>query len=169
MSKKNKVNIKKEIISQIKTEKIAMKPRWHFVAGSVLLISGLAGLSMGLVFLINLSSFLIRKSGPLASWRVQSILSTFPWWIPLIAIIGIFVATKLLKKYDFSYKKNFPIIIVAFILFILFSGILLDQLGLNEHLSRGRMRKFYQEYEIPKGEKESVKGIHQYNRQLKTR
>lgn len=169
MSKKNKLNIEKEIVSQIKTGEIIMKPRWHFIAGSVMLISGLAGLSMGIIFLVNLSVFLIRRTGPLATWRLQSVISTFPWWIPIFALAGVILATRLLKKYDFSYKKDFPLLILAFVVSILFAGFLLDKLGLNEHLSRGRMRKFYQEYEIPKGENESVKGIHQYNRQLKTR
>jgi uncharacterized membrane protein YdcZ (DUF606 family) len=146
-----------------------MKPRWYFIAGSLLLISSLVGLSMGIVFLANLSVFLIRKSGPLATWRLQTILSTFPWWIPAVAIVGIFVAIWLLKKYDISYKKNFSLIIIAFIISIIFAGLLLDQLGLNEHLSRGRMRKFYQEYELQEQGRESVKGIYQHNKQLKRR
>jgi uncharacterized membrane protein YdcZ (DUF606 family) len=169
MSKDKKLDLETKIVSQIKTGEINMKPRWYFIAGSLLLVSSLVGLSMGVIFLANLSVFLMRKSGPLAAWRIQSILSTFPWWIPVAAIVGVFVAIWLLKKYDISYKKNFSLIVIAFVVSILFAGFLLDRLGLNEHLSRGRMRKFYQEYEIPEGEKGSVKGIHQYNRQLKTR
>lgn len=169
MSKDKKLDIETKIVSQIKTGKINMKPRWYFIAGSLILISSLVGLSMGIIFLANLSVFLMRKSGPLMAWRVQSILSTFPWWIPVTAIVGIFVAIWLLKKYDISYKKNFSLIAVAFIVSVLFAGLLLDRLGLNEHLSRGRMRKFYQEYEMPGGENGSVKGVHQYNRQLKTK
>jgi uncharacterized membrane protein YdcZ (DUF606 family) len=169
MSKDKKLDLETKIVSQIKTGEINMKPRWYFIAGSLLLVSSLVGLSMGVIFLANLSVFLMRKSGPLAAWRIQSILSTFPWWIPVAAVAGVFVAIWLLKKYDISYKKNFSLIVIAFIVSILFAGFLLDRLGLNEHLSRGRMRKFYQEYEIPEGEKGSVKGIHQYNRQLKTR
>jgi len=144
-----------------------MKPRWHFIIGSIVLISSLVGLNIGIIFLANLGVFIIRKSGPFATWKLQSILSTFPWWISILAIIGVFIAIRILKKYDFSYKKNFPLIIAIFILTILFSGLLLDRLGLNERLSRGRMRKFYQEYEKPEGEKGFVKGTYQQNRQLK--
>ena len=166
MSKKNKLNIETEIISQIKAGKITMKPRWHFVAGSVMLLSGLMGLSMGIIFLVNLSIFLIRRTGPLAAWRLQSIISTFPWWVPILAFAGIILAIRLLKKYDFSYKKDFPLLILAFVISVLFAGLLLDTLGLNTHLSGGRMRKFYQNIELQEGEKGSVRGIYQRNRQL---
>ncbi|MCK4822737.1 hypothetical protein KA005_43640 [bacterium] len=146
-----------------------MKPRWHFVAGSVMLLSGLVGLSMGIIFLVNLSVFLIRRTGPLATWRLQSVISTFPWWIPIFALAGIILAIRLLKKYDFSYKKDFPLLIIAFVISVFLAGFLLDALGLNRHLSGGRMRKFYQQIELEEGEKGSVKGIYQHNRQLNTR
>ena len=165
MPKKNKLDFESNIISQIKTGKINMKPRWYFIAGSFMLFSGLVGLSMGIIFLVNLSIFLTRRSGPLASLRLQSILSTFPWWVPVVAVGGIFLAVWLLKKYDFSYKKNSLLIIIAFIMSILFAGFLLDRLGLNEHLSGGRMRRFYQKFEIQDGKRGSIKGVRQNNRQ----
>ncbi len=165
MSKDKKLNLETKIVSQIKTGKINMKPRWYFIVGSLLLVFSLVGLSMGIIFLANLSVFLIRKSGPLAAWRVQSILSTFPWWIPVAAVVGIFIAIWLLKKYDISYKKNFSLIVVAFIVSVLFAGLLLDQIGLNEHLSRGRMRKFYQEYEILDERGGAAKGVKQKGQQ----
>lgn len=165
MSKKRKLNLETEIISQIKTRKITMKPRWYFVAGSLLLFSGLVGLSMGIIFLVNLSAFLIRRNGPLMSWRLQSILSTFPWWIPIMAAVGIILAVWLLKKYDFSYKKNFPLIIVAFILSILLAGLLIDSLGLNEQISKGRMRGFYKRFELQDNVRGSVRGIRKNNQQ----
>ena len=74
-----------------------------------------------------------------------------------------------MKKYDFSYKKDFPLLIIAFVISVLFAGLLLDTLGLNTRLSRGRMRKFYQNIELQEGEKGSVRGLYQHNRQLNTR
>ena len=168
MSKSKKLDLETKIVSKIKTGEIHMKPRWYFIAGSTLLFSSLVGLSMVIIFLMNLIAFLIRKRGPIVGWRLETTLSTFPWWVPIAAIVGVVVAIWLLKKYDFSYKKNFSLIIFIFIVSLLFAGLLLDQLGLNEHLSKGRMRKFYQEYEVPK-EEGSVKGVRQYYRRQKTR
>jgi RNA polymerase sigma-70 factor (ECF subfamily) len=166
MSKKNKLNFEANIISQIKAGKIEMKPKWYFIAGSVVMFSGFVGLSMGVIFLMNLSIFLIRRNGPLTVWRLQMILSTFPWWIPTVALFGIILAMWLLKKYDFSYKRNFRLLIITFVISVLFAGLLLDKLGLNEYLSRGRMRRFYQNVEMREGKEGFVRGVNQYNRQL---
>lgn len=148
MSKKDKLNFESKIISQIKTNEIKMRSKWYFVLGSLLLFSSLVGLSMGIVFLVNLTIFFIRRNGPICNWRLQSILSTFPWWIPIIAVGGMFLAIWLLKKYDLSYKKSFKLIIIAFVLAILLAGFLIDRFGLNEYLSQGKMRKYYQNLEM---------------------
>lgn len=74
--------------------------------------------------------------------------NNFPWWIPVVAIVGIIVSVWLLKKYDFSYKKNFPLIVVGFILSIIIAAIMIDNFGFNEKWSkRGPMRRFYQQLE----------------------
>jgi hypothetical protein len=65
-----------------------------------------------------------------------------------MAILGVVVGIWFLKKYDFSYKKNFVVIIVGFILSMIVAGFLIDQLGLNDIWARrGMMRKFYQRIE----------------------
>ena len=101
--------------------------------------------------------------------KLQTILSTFPWWIPVVALFGIISAVWLFKKYDFSYKKNFLLLITTFIISILLAGFLLDKFGLNEVLLKGRMRRFYQHIELQQNKKGSVKGINQQNRQLNKR
>lgn len=124
-----------------------MKPKWYFAFGSFFMFFSLTGLSMGVIFTINLCLFLIRRNGPLHLWKLKSILSTFPWWIPLIAIVGIILSVWLLKKFDFSYKKNFKLIALIFIVSMFAAGLLLDRLGLNEYLSRGRMGRYYKRIE----------------------
>ena len=167
MSKKRSINIEKEILSQIKTGKINMKPKWYFVTGSILSIAGLVGLSMGVVYLINLSVFFLKRNGPINSWRIQVMIASFPWWIPVLAFIGIIVGAWLLKKYDFSYRKNFALIVITFVISVLFAGLLIDRLGLNEYLSKGRMRGFYQRYEQRDGSgRGSIRGVKQNYRQL---
>lgn len=160
MSKKNKLDFETNIVSRIKTGEIEMKPKGYFIVGSFAMFFGLVGLSMGVVFLVNLSIFLIRINGPLMPWRLQTVISTFLWWVPIIAIFGIILAIGLLKKYDFSYKKNFPLLIIAFVLSILLAGVLLDKLGLNEHLSRGHMKRFYQNVELNRGKRGIIGDIH---------
>lgn len=147
MSKKN-VDLTSTVMSRIKKNHIAMKPRWYFVLGTLALISGLVGLSIVLVFLVNLTVFSLRTHGPMGDMRYQQLLASFPWWIPLIVVIGLGLGIYLLKQYDFSYKKNFLFVILGFVAAILLSGVVADALGINMFLSRQRqMRRIYQQVE----------------------
>jgi len=146
MPRESKIDIESKIISRIKTEEIKMKPRWSFTVGSFLSFSGLVGISTGLVFLISLAAFLLRRGGCLRLGRVQAALAAFPWWIPLLALVGFFGGIRLLKRYDFSYKKNFVLVAVVFAASLLLAGLLIDNLGLNEQLAKGRMKGFYQRF-----------------------
>ena len=143
-----KVDLEKEVMSKVTSGQIAMKPKWYFILGSVFSVFGIAALSVVSVFLINIMMFLLRKHGPMGQWRIETMLESFPLWIPLLAILGVIIGIWFLKKYDFSYKKNFVVIIVGFILSMIVAAFLIDQLGLNDIWARrGVMRKFYQRIE----------------------
>jgi hypothetical protein len=125
-----------------------MKPRWYFVLGSFSLFFGTVGISIGAVFLTNITLFLLRQHGPMGQWRLQTMLQSFPLWVPLLALGGIVSGIVLLRKYDFSYKKNFLLITVGFILSVVLSAFLLDFIGLNDMWAKkGPMRRFYQTIE----------------------
>lgn len=146
MSKKHQIkslDIENSVMEKIKSEKISMRPRWYFLAGSVISFVGLVSFGLLATFLINLSFFLLRQHGPNGQWRLELILSSFPLWIPLLAFGGISLGIWLLRKYDFSYRRNFKLIVLAFIVSILATAFLLDYTGLNDiWMSRGPMRRF---------------------------
>lgn len=134
-------------MSKIKSGEVKMKPRWYFIAGSSLAIIGLAGLTIASVFLTGLISFSLRPHGPMGAIRLQEMLNNFPWWAVALAVVGIGAGCFILKKYDFSYKKNFPIIVIGFMLAVIIAGWIIDEIGINEELQRrGPMRRFYPGY-----------------------
>ena len=111
------------------------------------MIIGLAGLVIVSVFLISLFSFSLRTHGPMEDIRYQQLLASFPWWAPVIALIGIIEGVLLLKKFDFSYKKNFLMIIIIFVGSIIIAGLVIDYLGVDSLWARGgMMRGLYQKY-----------------------
>lgn len=131
-------------MEKVKSNEISMKPKWYFVVGSILTVIGLVGFSIGAVFLTNLTLFLLRRHGPMGQWRLEQLLTSMPIWIPILAIICIVIGIWMLRKYDFSYKENFKLIIFGFILSIVLAAFVIDQLGLNDTWSRqGPMRRFY--------------------------
>lgn len=145
---KQSVNLEKTIMAKVKSNEISMRPRWYFVLGSVLTIASLAGLSIGVIFLTNLTIFLLRKHGPMGQWRLQQLITSFPLWIPILASLGMIFGVWMLRKHDFSYKKNFWLIVLWSVLSILIAAFAIDYLGLNDVWSRqGPMRRLYQQTE----------------------
>jgi len=99
-------------------------------------------------FLISLMSFSLRTHGPMGTVRYQEMLSSFPFWAVGLAIAGLFLGVVVLKKFEFSYKKNFLFIVLTFVIAVLISGWLVDYLGLDRAWSKqGQMRKLYQRYD----------------------
>jgi hypothetical protein len=144
---KPKVNITDTVMSRIKTGDVRMRPKWYFVLGTFGMVIGLAGLVIVSVFLISLISFSLRTHGPMGDIRYQQLLASFPWWAPIVALVGIVGGLFLLKKFDFSYKKNFLMIIILFIGSIIVAGWAIDYLGIDSLWARGgMMRGLYQNY-----------------------
>ncbi|MFA6077528.1 MAG: hypothetical protein WC724_00755 [Candidatus Paceibacterota bacterium] len=152
MSKELK-NIKESVMGKIHQGKVKMRPRIYFVMGSVLTFVGLVSSVLISVFLIGLMRFSLRAHGPMGEYRAEQLLTSFPWWSPAVAILGLVVGIWLLRQYDFSYKLDYKIIVVVFVAVVFSAGWVLDMTGLNEALTRrgpmqGMMRQYLEENNI---------------------
>jgi hypothetical protein len=133
MSKELK-NISDDVMSKIRQGKITMRPKVYFVIGSVFTFAGLVLSILTSVFLIGLLRFSIRAHGPMGEYRLEELLSHFSWWGPISALFGLVLGIWLLRRYDFSYKINYKILVVGFVSAIIVAGIVLDLTGLNDIL-----------------------------------
>jgi len=154
---KPKIDLVDQIMTNIKDHKIKMKPRWYFYLGSALGFLGLLASLIVSAFFISLITFISRPhQGPGYSIRLQLIWSSFPWWVVVVAILGLVIGIILLKKYDFSYQKNFGLIIMGLIAATILAGILIEQSGLTDILTRrgpmqGVMRQYLEQGEEFRG------------------
>jgi len=152
MSKELK-NITGVVMDRIHQGKIKMRPRVYFVIGSLLTFIGLVTSMLTSVFLVGLMRFSFRSHGPMGEYRLDQLLSNFPWWTAVIAIMGLVIGIWLLRRYDFSYKISFKVIIVGVVSAIIVAGLLIDMTGLNDALLRrgpmqGMMKQYFQENNI---------------------
>ncbi len=138
-------DITSKVMDRIHTEHIQMKPRAFFVLGSLAAFSGLVLAVVTSAFLISILYFSLRTGGRMVEYKLETLYSLFHWWIPLVAILGLVSGVLLLRRYEFSYKKNFMAIIIGFVLAVMAAGYLLDQIGLPETLSqKGPFRELLQ-------------------------
>lgn len=136
MSKELK-DIENNVMNQIHKGKIKMRPKVYFVLGSILTFVGLVSTIITSIFMVGLTRFLLRTNyGWRAQYRLEQIFSEFPFWIILVAFIGLILGIWLIHKYDFSYKINHNVLIAGFILAIITAGLLIDTMGINDALMR---------------------------------
>lgn len=149
MSKKE-INIKENVMKKIHEDKISMKPKSYFVLGSLFTFVGLIASVISSVFLISIISFLLKTHGPMGEYKFSLMINSFPWWVPILAIVGLIFGIWFLRKYDFSYKTNFWVIIIGFIIVVIVAGWAIDRAGvdrlwLNQGPMRGIMRQYIQD------------------------
>lgn len=134
-------------MGKIREGKIKTRPKLYFILGSLLAFLGLVSSIVVSAFLFGLMRFLSRNHGPMGEYRLEQFLASFPWWAPVFAILGLVLGIWLLRRYDFSYKIDFKIIILGFILAIITAGVLIDMTGLNDTwVRRGPMKGMMQNY-----------------------
>lgn len=142
-----KVNLTDSVMDQIQSKNIEIKPKAYFMLSSVILFLSLVASVIASIFLVNIIAFLLKTHGPMGQYRFEQLISSFPWWAPLLAIIGIIISIKLLKKYDFSYKVNFFAIAALLVFAIIAAGFLIDYFNLdNAWLKRGPMQGVMRQY-----------------------
>lgn len=145
---KPELNIEDNIMSQIKNRQLKIKPKWYFLFGSLSLFGGFIGLAIMSTFFVSLLTFYFRTHGPMGIIRHEQLISSFPWWSLIIAVMGISFGTYLLRKFDFSYKSNFVLMVVVFVFAVIISGWLVNYLGLDNLWNRrGPIRNLYQKYD----------------------
>ena len=140
-------------MDQIHRNKIKMRPRMYFIFGSLLAFIGLVSSVVASVFFVGLIRFSLRAHGPMAGYKLDQLLSAFPWWAPVFAVVGLVAGIWLLRRYEFSFKLNFKFLIVGFVLAVILGGWVVDSIGLNDILVRkgpmhGVMRQYMQDENI---------------------
>lgn len=131
-------NISTDVINQIRNGQIKMRPKIYFILGSIFIMIGLIASVISSVFLISLTSFLLRSHGPMGEYRLQELLNSFSWWILVFMVVSIVAGVIFLRKYNFSYKYHFTFVIIGFVLSIFIAGIIINISGMDKAwLSRG--------------------------------
>ncbi|NMC51592.1 hypothetical protein GYA54_02595 [Candidatus Kuenenbacteria bacterium] len=142
------IDLKEKIMERIKSGEIKMKPRWYFVFGSLASAAGLVSILVVTIFLVNFAIFSLRTNGYMRGYKYDQIIASFPWWALVLAVFGVLLGVVLLKKYDFSYKKNFSTIVLSLLVSLLIAGLLVNFLGINDVFARkGMMKKIYKRYD----------------------
>ncbi len=140
-------DLTKNIMSEIKSGQVKMKPRLYFIIGSILTGLGIASSLFTTLLITTMTFFRLRRFG-LAGllWPGKPLFAPMPLLMFMVSLIILWGGIKLLKRYDFAYKHNFLAIAITIITLVLTLGFLFDHLGINQQLQRRpQFKQFYQQ------------------------
>ncbi len=137
------------VMKKIKKQEVKMRPRAYFVAGSMLLGAGVVGVMMLAVLFTGMVFFRLRMQGALGYLRFGSMglahfVKIFPWRTVGLAGIGLMGGSYLLRKQGKTYKIGLGWLVLGVIVTVLGLGLLIDKVGVNEKLQKGRVKSLYE-------------------------
>ena len=154
---KVKKNIQGFVMDKIRRERISIRPRIYFIVGSFLFAAGLFFAIFLAVFFANVAIFRFSGHSPfvflcLGRPGLGPFISSVPWLSLFVAVLGMTVGLFILKRYDFSYKNNYLLIVVGLTAMVLTLGFILSTLKFNEKISEERFLKpFYRQKYLSSG------------------
>ncbi|MBD3300004.1 MAG: hypothetical protein GF347_01505 [Candidatus Moranbacteria bacterium] len=139
MNKQSSTEIKKNIMGKLKKNEIKMKARWTFLAKKIGLQSGVWLALVLLIFLVNAFFYFIKSNGLLLPLHygesyIQKFFHSLPYDLILIILVLFLILNFLVKKFDFSYKKPFIIVLGGLLGFIILWAFLLFSSNFNAML-----------------------------------
>lgn len=157
-------DLTKDVMAEINSGRVKMKPKIYFITGSILTGLGIASSLFTTLLVVTLTIFRIRKFGLMGFiWPGKTLLAPFPILLLIVSLLVFWGGVRLLKRYDFSYKHNFMAISIMIITATIALGFLFDQLGVNQRLQqRPHLKPYYQQRQP---ELRIGPGMHQPRRQ----
>jgi len=147
------------VLEKIKTGQAEMRPRWHFVLRTLLLVLGVVILWIALLYLASFILFVLRETGVLfiPSFGFRGIgvfLLSLPWFLILLVALFVVVLEILVTRYSFAYRKPLLYSVGGILFFVVSGGVVVSSLGFHQGFSRyakeGRVPvagEFYRSFE----------------------
>jgi hypothetical protein len=130
-------SIKDNVLKAIESGKATMKPKWHFVLRTTLLVLGMILSVLTGMYLVSLIIFILHRTGVwfIPGFRGLGLLFTsLPWILVLVAVIFIVILEILVKKYSFGYRKPLLYSTIGVIVLVLAGGFVVAQTSLHRGL-----------------------------------
>jgi len=121
-------DLKKKINNTIRKKRVKMRSRFSVMAEKIGLESAAVLFTLTTILIIGLIGYVLIESGTLefTDFGLRGfniILIHFPYELLIIAAVLIIITGYILKSFDFSYKKNFSLIIALIIFGVVLFGL----------------------------------------------
>ncbi|KKT41734.1 MAG: hypothetical protein UW88_C0014G0014 [Candidatus Collierbacteria bacterium GW2011_GWD2_45_10] len=132
-------------MERVESGAIKIRPKIYFILGGIFSIIGLVGSLLSIIYISSLGRFLLKSHGPMGVYRWNELVSALPLWFVPLAIISVALGLTLLRRFDFSYRKNPMLVLLGLILTILIVIYAIGVLGLDEVMFRRRGPRYQEQ------------------------
>lgn len=137
----NQESLKDTIMKGIHEGKVQMRPRWHFVLFSALVLVGSLLMCFTLIYAISLLVYLLQVNGEwfapslgLRGWA--SLLHSLPWLLLPLLVAFVVILEILVRRYTFVYKKPLLISVLGVMGVVIAGGFLVSLTPLHDRMAR---------------------------------
>lgn len=149
-------SLQEKILDAIRRGEVAMRPRWHFVLKSAMLVLGVVIVVLLAVYLASMVIFLMKQSG---GWfglgfgprGIRAFLFSTPWILVAASMLFIFLLEILARKTEVARKTPMLYSALCVIAIVVFGTIVVDRAAIHSFIAeqaRGKdipmMRELYQ-------------------------
>ena len=142
-------SIKEKVLQKVASGSVIMKPKWHFILRSFLLVAGTVVVVCFVVYVASFVHFWLWKSGLLLApaFGVQGtllLLGSIPWVLIIASLVFIVVLEILVKKYAFAYKMPLLYSLTGVVVVVAAGGVMVSLLGVHPHIV-----EYIEDHELP--------------------
>ena len=132
---------RERILEAIKSGRVRMQPRWHFILRAILAAVGGVMILLALLYVASFVLFYLRETG---IWFVPvfgshgwfEFFASLPWLLILLALVFIVILEILVRRYAFAYRQPLLYSAIAIMLIVVLGGIILERTSFHEQLFR---------------------------------
>ncbi|KKT39760.1 MAG: hypothetical protein UX47_C0007G0029 [Candidatus Collierbacteria bacterium GW2011_GWA2_46_26] len=132
-------------MEKVESGAIKIRPKIYFVLGGLFSILGLVGSLLSIIYISSLGRFLLKSHGPMGAYRWNELVAVLPLWFVPLAIISVALGITLLRRFDFSYRKNPVLVLLGLVLTISIVIYAIGVLGLDEVMFRRRGPRYQEQ------------------------
>ncbi len=141
MTKNDINNLKSKILGAIHEGDVVMRPKWHFVLKSILMILGVVLFLLVSIYVVSFIIFALHESGiwftPVFGGRGWfSFFRSLPWLLIVLSLLFIVILEVMVRRFSFGYRQPLLYSALGIICITTFGSVIIAQTSFHRFLFR---------------------------------
>jgi hypothetical protein len=139
MNNQHDNSIRDQVLKEVESGRVTMKPRWHFILLGTLAALGGVIIALLLLYLVSFIIFAVRQTGVgfvpafgLRGW--VRFLTALPWLLIVFSLVFMGILEVLVRRYSFAYSRPILVSLGGIIVIAVAGGCVVARTTLHRQL-----------------------------------